>query len=466
MLKKYTFVPLLFGVFLYAHNSFANTLTLNQVLKSAARAYPKIIQAQYGIKMAQAKTQKSLGAFDTVISQDLYTRPNGYYDGTYSDTKIMKPLQDSNAQVYTGYRTENGSFPIYESDYETNSQGEYYIGAKFSLLRDRLTDKQRTSLAVSRLQETEQDVKLMLNKLDVQKNAIQKYWTWVAAGHQYYIYKELFELTQNIQEYIKKKVDAGALAEVYLKENQQYLLKRQADMAVARADMMAIAQELSLYYRDKNGNPVIASLDNLPKNMPDLFTDSSDNILPSRILKHPIFQTLQIKKNILEQKKRLSENDLLPYLDVNLKLSQDYGTGSKTRDEKDVSALINFKIPLYRNVAKADKAYAEAQIIALNYEEKLQFELLNIAIRKTVVQMKNQKRFLSLTNQEYELSKLMLDVEMKRFEAGVSDFFTLNQREEDIVKVKLRRLKAQETYLKLLAEVKSLTAYLEKPFEI
>ncbi len=444
---------------------FTKTLNPKDILQTTAQFYPDILGGLQKIQASKTRIDKAEGAFDSVLSQDLYTRPDGYYDGALLDTRIAQPVKEWNANVYTGYRVGNGIFPIYENERETNDSGEYYIGAKLSLLRDRMINKKTATLSITELNLIEEKTNLVLQKLAVQKEAVQKYWSWVTAGHQYDAYKNLLELATTRQKNLAEQVKQGNIASIYLQENKQYLLKRQADLNMAEANMAIVAQELSLYYRDKNGQTIVPSVAMLPQNMAEFFNHTTTEHILNDVSEHPVFTLLKTQKNILEQKKSLSENDLLPYLDFNVKASQDLGNGSKTRDEGDLVVYLNMTVPLDRTVAKSDKAFAEAKLQELTYKEQMQRDKLCMAVKNLLINMNNQKQYLAVTKQEYELAEQMTHVEEQRVQAGISDFFTLNKREEEMLKIQIQRLKAQENYLKMHAEIKNLTASLEPEFK-
>ena len=467
--KRHAFVKLLLCIIcliIDTHFVFAKTKTLTQgaIVQTTAQFYPEILGALQKIQASKQFVNRASGAFDTVVSQDLYTRPDGYYDGNYLDTRIEQPIPEWNAKFYSGYRIADGIFPIYENERETDNSGEYYLGAKISLLRDRMINKKTATLSVAELQVVEEKTNLILQKLTIQKNAIQKYWAWVTAGHQYRVYSDLLILAQKRQKNIEQQVSHGNLARVYLQENEQYLLKRQADLNMAQAVMATTAQDLSLYYRDKNGQPIEPNVQMLPDTMPDILDIFLTQAVLGDISDHPAFKILDTQKTILNQKKRLSENDLLPYLDFNVKASQDLGSGSKTRDEGELLLYLNMTLPLQRTVAKSDAAIIDAKLVELRYKEQMQLEKLRMAVKNILINMNNQKQYLQVTKREYELAEQMSHIEEERFQSGISDFFTLNKREEDMMKIRLQRLKAQENYLKMQAEIKTLTAHLDSAF--
>ncbi|MFT6212416.1 MAG: outer membrane protein TolC [Alphaproteobacteria bacterium] len=446
--------------------AYADVLKPEAIIKSSARFYPDILASYQSIKATRTYVDAARGKFDTNITQEAYARPDGFYDGTYLKSEIEQPIPEFNSKIYTGYRLADGIFPIYENELETDNRGEYYIGVKLSLLRDRLVDKNRTAISVAELNVLERETQLILEKLTIQRNALQKYWSWLTAGHQYFVYQDLLELAQIRQKNLTRQVELGQLAAIYLQENQQYLLKRKAEVNIAQANLKMLAQELSLYYRDLNGNPKAPSLAMLPKKMPKLSQYIAVNNVFNNLLEHPAFKILDTQKKILLQKKALAENDLLPYIDLGVKASSDFGGGTKQYNEGELTVNLNFKVPLQRTIAKSKKSYAEAKLQELIYKEKIQFDKLRMALNKLLINMDNQQQFLKITKQEVLLAKKMSQVEEKRFEAGISDFFTLNKREEDMMKVRLQRLKAQENYLKMQEEMKLLTANLATPFEV
>lgn len=112
----------------------AGPLTLDEVLRSSARAAPQIIEALAKIRSAEGKAITADGAFDTVFEAEGRSRALGYYDGTVASASANRPLTDNGGYVYGGYRVSRGSFPVYEDQNYTNRLGEVKVGALYSLL--------------------------------------------------------------------------------------------------------------------------------------------------------------------------------------------------------------------------------------------------------------------------------------------------------------------------------------------
>lgn len=122
----------------------AAPLTLDEVLRSSARAAPQIIEALAKIRSAEGRALTAEGAFDTVFEAEGKSRALGYYDGTVVSGRATRPMGDNGGYLYGNYRVTRGDFPVYEDEFYTNRLGEVKVGALYSLMRDRLVDERRT----------------------------------------------------------------------------------------------------------------------------------------------------------------------------------------------------------------------------------------------------------------------------------------------------------------------------------
>jgi hypothetical protein len=66
-------------------------LTLDEVLRSSARAAPDIVAALARVRQAEGRAPSAEGAFDTVFSVDARSRLAGYYDGSEVTGKAERP---------------------------------------------------------------------------------------------------------------------------------------------------------------------------------------------------------------------------------------------------------------------------------------------------------------------------------------------------------------------------------------
>lgn len=442
-------------VLLESHNLYAAPLSAKDVLTSSAEFYPEILKNIEGIKQAQYNIQSADGVFDTHLSSDISDRTIGYYDGSYIDTKIEKPLRGYNASIYTGYRIADGTFPIYEDENVTTNNGEYYIGAKVSLLRDRDIDEKRFKLNQEILKAGQASIKLKIKQINVQKNALSAYWKWVAAGHRYHALAELLNLAEKRQKQLKHRVESGDLAEIYVEENKQYILTRKVKYNDAYMAFKKAAQDLSLYYRDNAGKPKQVTSLQVPS-FKRAITESQ-HYSDEDLLNHPLFDNIAFEKKRLHQEAIFRENNLLPHLDLNIKAANDFDDNNRARDKEEVTVKLNFSVPLQRNTAKANLEKAQSQLIQLSYTETLLLEKAKITFQKLLIALRNSRQNISLKRDEVSLAYKMLQAEKQRFENGISDFFLVNLREENITKAKLELIKEKQKFLLALAQIYAIT---------
>jgi len=201
-------------------------LTLDSVLDSSRERYPQVLAAREKIRAQAGKLLSSEGAFDLYAEQTNKSRLSGYYDGRYSSTKLVQPLSDFNTNVYGGYRVSGGDFPIYEDEAFTLDAGEFKVGAVFSLLRDRDIDSRRAGLRDSRLALDQTELDALLTRVRVQHDAMTAYVDWIAAGEALAVYRDLLQLAEARNDGLDTRVQEGDLANIYLNENRQYILRR------------------------------------------------------------------------------------------------------------------------------------------------------------------------------------------------------------------------------------------------
>ena len=147
-------------------------LTLEAVLASSRERYPQVLAAREKIRAQAGKLLSSEGAFDLYAEQTSKSRLSGYYDGRYTNTKIVQPLSGFSTDVYGGFKISGGDFPIYEDEAYTLDAGEFKIGAVFSLLRDRDIDDRRAKLRDNRLTLEQTELDAMLTRVRVQHDAM------------------------------------------------------------------------------------------------------------------------------------------------------------------------------------------------------------------------------------------------------------------------------------------------------
>lgn len=430
--------------------AFCDPISLQDVLASARESFPKILEAQQKVQQAQAEQLSAQGSFDTKLEQKSRVRTSGYYSGLFANQKIIKPLQNYNAKVFAEYRYADGEFPVYEDEYATLEGGEVSLGVSFSLLLDRDIDENRLALANTDLKRNRAKLRQQATENEVQFDAALAYLNWLNTNQQLVVYQSLLNTAEQRQSAIVQRVALGDSAEIELLDHQQNLLKRKAQVMKAENALEVSAIKLSMYWRDQQGRPQMPdkpqSSSSLPK-LPAYIEENIDILVSEAVTRHPDINQV---KNTLEQvnnESRLYENQLLPNVDLEIKVGHDLGAGSETRDGLESYVGLQFSMPLERRKAKGKLNKATAKIKELGYLQQRLIESLTGSLYQTHAKFNNAIAQASVSLQRSEIAQRLQQQEQQRFAQGASDVFLLNLREENSAEAKIEALTAELAYV-------------------
>jgi outer membrane protein TolC len=441
----------------YGHSVYAETLLPKDILQSSREYFPQILEAREKLSKATANVQQAEGQFDASIESQLYSRPSGYYDGREADARIVKPLPYYNSKIYGGYRTSDGSFPIYEDKRVTNDRGEFLFGAEFSLLRDSLIDSKRAKLSNKKIDKDIATVNYLMRQLMVQHDALYHYWVWVSAGKQVKVYQTLLNTAKKRQKALQKKVEKGDVAEIFLTENQQNILKRQGHLQDALRNFNIASNQLALYYRDDQNVMLNINISQLPEKFPTIAASKDKKHAIEVVNTRPELQEISYQIDKLQNEEKLGQNSLLPKANIGVEYSTDQGDGDISRSESESIVKLGISIPLQRNLGKGRVSAAKASIRQLEFKQRLLRDKLINEINNAFVNLDTAKRFVQFAQEEAILAKKLEEAEKKRFNNGQSDFFVLNMREEKTAEAEVKTIKAKADYYITLTHLYALT---------
>jgi outer membrane protein TolC len=427
---------------LLVQSTSAAVLTENAVKISILTHYPTVLAGIEAVGEREYERVAALGAFDTIVSFQQSNRTEGYYTGDYGRLRVEKPLYYAGAKIYGQYRQSDGTFPTYEDELITRSDGETGVGIKVSLLRDNWTDAKRTALKNADLAVLNQEQQQLQLLQTVLKDGLKSYWTWIYFHQLEAEYLALYNLADKRQSAIKTRIKRGDLPEIYFTENLQYMLQRQNQVIQAQRDFDIQKQELSLFIRNDDGQ-----VKNLDSAMIPTVLDYSDypeiNIAQDLALLidiSPYVFDLDTQIQQVENKIGLFKNQNLPSVDLGYEYTSEAGEGSTTlQDESKVKLTVSTPIERRKNGGKAKALQQKKTQLELKrrlYIDQLQQELMVFirrihAAEKTVVN----------SQKEIEAAEKMLVAERRRFDNGDSDFFLLNIREQNLAKARIDNLK-------------------------
>lgn len=455
MPSKWTLSACVFALVLLPLSAFAQSpLTLDEVLESSRRHAPQVQEAVARVRSAEGRLLSAEGAFDTVVSAEATSRAAGFYDGQTFGGTVYRPLANLGGQVYGGYRISTGDFPIYEDKNFTNALGEVKVGALFSLMRDRLIDDRRFARRNATIDIDFAEADRLLTAITIQRRAIAAYNLWVANGLRLTVYRELLDLAKGRQSGLARQVSAGARPRILLTENEQNVLRRQTLVARAEQDLALAANTLSLFWRDDEGRPRRPDPAQLPAEMPMIGPAVADKgvVLALR----PDLRQIDMRIAQANNRLALDRNSLRPRLDLKVEASQDIGAqgeGGRSRTPGEVIFGLNFSVPLQQRVARGRIAQSTAEIDAQQRRRQQIEEQITAELDGLAIDVRGTERLRQLAEQELQVAQTMARAEARRFEAGASDFFLVNAREEAAADASIRKLDAAVRQIVARAEL-------------
>jgi len=429
----------------------ADPLLPAEVLAASERHFPKILASLAELRGAASRVLEAEGAFDLVFDAEGFSRVEGFYDGTAAQGTATQRLPDLGAKFYGGYKISNGTFPVYEDEVFTNTGGTVKIGALFNLLRDRALDGDRFDLMDARIRRQQAELQVLLTKIGVQQNALVAYWRWVALGRQVNVYADLLRIATERQVGLTEQVERGAVAEIFLTENQQNISRRQALVTSSRRDLMKAGNLLAFFYRDENGRPQVPGIARLPApeqlGRPDDGTTAlPDTATTAALSRRPELERLRATMDRVRNEIALAENDLQPRLDLGVELATGLGSvaeGGPSRGPTDAIIALQFSVPLQQRAVRGRLAAAQAELDAASYEQRLLEERIELEVRNILLDLAFARQLQLLAEVEVNQAEIMRRAEQQRFASGASDFFLVNVREETAADARIRLLQAE-----------------------
>jgi len=431
-----------------------NPTTLQQVVASTVSNFPRILAAREDIRGKQAYALAAEGVFDPRIEGSAGWN-NGYYQGQSGDAGFMQTLPYMNTRVFGGYRLSGGDYPEYQGNLLTRDLGEIRLGFSVSLLRDRDIDERRAGVTSSQLDVVVGQQQLALEQIRVLQDAFVTYSQWLLAWRLHDAYEDLLEVGITRGEALQSSVSAGDVAEILLVENQQAVLQRSALVTDAQRQIDMVAEQLSLYFRDQEGNrlyPQYSPALELPEENPEDFSTPVPVLVESVVERRPEIAQVKIAQQQAGLKLKLAENLQKPKLDLSIYNARDFGSGNPNLAGNDTVADVSFSYPLRTREARGKAIAAQAEIDSLEYQKQLLSEQVEVGIRRAMVNLDATRQLEEYAIEELAMSTRLAEAEDQRFNAGLSDFFLLNVRERQMAEAQLKRWQAHLAHQIALAE--------------
>lgn len=444
----------------HADAAHAKVLQLDDVLASSSAHYPAISAALAKQEAAAAKIQEARGAFDLRADGDVKLRGSGFYDGDYGAAKLVKPLAPFGGEVYTGYRQGRGDFPVYDEELRTKDGGEVNAGVIFSLLRNRDIDDRRFKLQDAGFEESIAALDVLLTKLATQLKAQNAYADWLAAGRILRVYENLLSLARDRQDNLLSRIKAGDAPRIMATENEQNLVKRKAFLNEAKRDFIKRSNDLSLFWRDESGQPLVPDAGHLPKTFPASSVPAAQAVeadIDDVISNRPELKAIAVDMQRQRNRVRIGENNLLPRVDVGVEVARDQGDGLRRLDGTETVGMVKLSVPLQRNLGEGQTKAAQAQLRQLEHERRLTTDALRAGLRNLAADLELNNANLDLSNREVKLARTMQNAERQLLANGTSNLFLVNSREEKTAEAEVKNILSNMYVFKALGSYNAAT---------
>ncbi|MCE9501677.1 MAG: TolC family protein, partial [Leptospira sp.] len=420
-------------------------LSLEYVLKSVEKSFSLFLAAEKDRLIAENELLAAEGSFDGTF-RSAATSATGFYDNQRFDTMVDQPTKWNGTSFFAGYRIGRGSFPVYDGKLATNSLGEVRAGAKIPLWRDVQIDRGRAGIRKAEIGVRIADLSIDQQKIEIFRNASQRYWDWVAAGLRLKVTKDILEIAKKRDVQIRVRVKAGELPAIEITENERVILQREAQVVSAEQIFIQASNEVSLFLRQSADLVIIPGIENLPGKLPGVYGSEDYNSgkgIETASEKRPELARFKAQKdqNLIDVE--LAKNQTKPGVDLVVSASQDLGTGSETRKQPEMDASIVFSLPLQTRTQKGRIGIAKAQNAKLEEQEKFVRDRIAADVKNANSLLDATSKRIILVQKETESTKKLQIAEKFRYEVGESTLFLLNLRKQASLEAEIKVIEAQ-----------------------
>ena len=440
-------------------------LQLDDVLAATLTHHPALKAERQEKVAADADLLSAKGAFDPSFKADALSYVTGGYTGNYGSAYVEQPLELYGSKLIGGYRIGDGTFPIYDNWYETNSSGEAGLGVEVPLLRDGPIDRRRAHIGKAVSGQALADSLVEQRRIELARAAALTYWDWTAARNKVKVYRTLLADAEERDRQIAERVARGDLPEFDRVDNQRAVLQRKAQLLAAERGVKNAEYALSLYFRDPSAQPQnierFQSLDKIPLPL----------FVPVHISGDPVAEATEARpefKNIKAQHEQnkleltLARNQVLPRLDLRVFSYNDYGTGDPKREEPEVKAGVRIEIPLATRTQQGRIDYYESRQKKLEFTETFLRERIRTDVQDALNALDIAKSRVEVVAQEVSAAEDLARGELKRFNMGDSNLIFVNLREQNSADAKVREIEALQDYQKSFVAFEATLARIQK----
>ncbi|MFN7925642.1 MAG: TolC family protein [Bryobacteraceae bacterium] len=433
----------------------AERLELQDVLDSVTRHYPPLAVALAERELAEAELLMAQGKFDLTLRARADADRFGYYENERLFMGVEQATTWNGAGFYGGWRVGDGRFAPYEGKLDTRSYGEWSAGMKLPLLRDRAIDSKRADLRKAEIGRRLASLSIDQQLLVIRQSATRRYWDWVAAAKRVELAQAMLDIAAARDHFLRESAQAGQVAAIEVTENARAILQRRSFVVEAERALQQAAIELSLFYRDANGEPVLLSKDRAPEAFPSLRTIDETKFLAdveAAIRKRPDLLRVEAQRDRIEVDRKAAMNDRLPGVDFQLGFTAESGRGDVRRGPNEMKAALVFDLPLQRRTASGKLRDAEVKLRQVAQRGRFARDQVAAEVRDAASAVRAAHERAALIEKELTVARELEEAERARFQLGDGTLFLVNLREQISADTANRHIGAVNDYFRTWAQ--------------
>ena len=428
-----------------------SVLTFDAFYAEVLADHPVARQAQLLEDVGQAEVLAAKGGvYDPTVSA-IWARKSfasaGYYNYLDAALKIPTPV---GIDFKLGYEQTSGAFV--NPDRTTPSSGLLSAGVVVPLGRGLITDKRRNALAQAKALSTvaSAERRLVVNRLLY--SATQDYAQWYEAWRRRTIAWEGQELARERLVAVTRRFQDGDAAaidtvEAGLEYQRRLVTRLEADNA-----WYVTTQSINAYLWDAVAAPVDLGPGVVPsvRGLEPVGTDTTviDRWVAPALARHPDLVKAQGKLQQQQANRRFYGQDLLPEIEVAAAALRAGGAGL-FGGWPDVSE--NYKLtlggttPLLLMQGRGRLGASRAKLESADLDAALVRRDIELSVRAAFNDVVTRQQLIALQERAIQQARYLRDGEFRRFEAGESTFFLVNQRDRQLLdeQVKLAGFEAK-----------------------
>lgn len=322
------------------------------------------------------------------------------------------------------------------------------------MLRDRSLDARRTELLKARIGQRIAELGVDQQQLVILQLAARRYHEWVAAGLRYQVARSVLQVAQQRDGQLREAARLGQIPAVDVTDNQRAILTRRAQTIEYERALQKAAIELSLFYRDDAGDPVLPGPERLPAAFPaprNIDEQRLEEDIELAWMRRPEIRRFREQRSQAEVDRKLAQNQLLPRVDLSLSFASQLGERRVGRGPNDLIASLAFELPAQRRAARGRDLAALARIEQFDQRERFARDQISAEVRDAYSALKAAYERTRVLREEVDVARQLETAERVRFELGEGNLFLVNLREQAAFETELRELAALAEYFRALA---------------